>query len=510
MPIPEKYGHISFTPPPGAVREAEKAVEWRTEHCRGGTAGGIVVARSMAGKSELSPSVVRRMKAYFDRNEDHTRTAGFTLGDEKYPSNERISWAAWGGDTGRAWANKIVAQMDAADANQSTETRSAPMQEVERRYLAYDSASQGDSIKLESRADPLSGKVSTHLIGYAAKFGATSLLLGDFYERIAPTAFEIVEMKKDLDGFPLETRGLFNHDPNELLGRFPTTMTLTVDDIGLRYDIKLPESRSDIAELVSRGDLKGSSFSFVCAEGGERWSIENGKSIRTVTKIKTLLDAGPVTYPAYRDSSVAVARRSYEHHMQTVSKLSEAKAKAAAMSAKMREFVEGRAMGNATNSGGGAVSGGGDCGRDGGGKFGGGNHCQAEGDGKYMEWKKGDHKEAGKTDKAQGFIDKARKDQTVSAGKSGGKSDDGGGVQTWSKGDHFPWVVSQVGHDNGHLQAVHPDGTRTEKYPFSNGDSTEAMKKIQAEIESKKKSKRSFDTSETVHGIITFLRNRRK
>ena len=226
------------------------------------------------------------------------------------------------------------------------------MQNIERRYLAFDPSANDDSIKIEKRADPTTGKPATYLIGYAAKFGSTSLLLGDFYERISPSAFEIVTKKQDLDGYPLETRGLFNHDPNELLGRFPTTMKLTVDDVGLKYEIKLPETRRDIAELVERGDLKGSSFSFVVAEGGEKWSVENGKSIRLVTRIKTLLDAGPVTYPAYRDSSVAVAKRSYEHHMATVSKLSEAKALAAKVAAETAAFMEKRAF-CPTGSGGG-------------------------------------------------------------------------------------------------------------------------------------------------------------
>jgi len=106
-----------------------------------------------------------------------------------------------------------------------------------------------------------------------------------------------------------------------------------------------------------------------------------------------------------------------------------------------------------------------------------------------MEWKKGDHEKAGKTEKAQKFIDKARKDQTISAGKDGGKSDDGGGVQTWSKGDSFPWTVKQVGDVDGHMQGIHPDGSKTEKYKFYGGDTKEASKKVAEEIAKRKKAK---------------------
>jgi len=117
--------------------------------------------------------------------------------------------------------------------------------------------------------------------------------------------------------------------------------------------------------------------------------------------------------------------------------------------------------------------------------------------GGYMEWKKGKDKEA------QEFVDKAREGQLARGGKSGGKSDDGGGVQTWSKGDDFPWTTKQVGTDKGYVQGQHPDGSKTEQYPFD-GDATDAYKKAGEEI-AKKKGKRSHDV---VRETMAFLRER--
>jgi hypothetical protein len=130
---------------------------------------------------------------------------------------------------------------------------------------------------------------------------------------------------------------------------------------------------------------------------------------------------------------------------------------------------------------------------------GGGVNVGKQSSDKYMEWSKGKDKEA------QDFIDKARKDQTLSAGKDGGKSDDGGGVQTWSKGDSFPWTVKQVGDTDGHVQGQHPDGSKTEKYPFKDGKTSDALKKLADEIKRRKGSR----ADQVVADTLKFLKDRR-
>ena len=44
--------------------------------------------------------------------------------------------------------------------------------------------------------------------------------------------------------------------------------------------------------------------------------MEDGRSIRTVTKIGSLIDVGPVTFPAYPDADVRVAQRSFDAFRQ--------------------------------------------------------------------------------------------------------------------------------------------------------------------------------------------------
>jgi hypothetical protein len=134
------------------------------------------------------------------------------------------------------------------------------------------------------------------------------------------------------------------------------------------------------------------------------------------------------------------------------------------------------------------------------------NSCGGKGD--YKEWSKGDHKDKSKEKDAQEFLDKAREGQLARGGKDGGKADDGGGVQTWSKGEHYPWTAKQVGDKEGYVQGQHPDGSKTEQYPFTNGDTTEAFKKLSEEVKGRIK-KRSVDPRQVIDDTLRFLKGRR-
>jgi hypothetical protein len=112
---PQKYEHIDFTPPKGAREEAQRGLDWRNEHGRGGTEVGVARARDVSNGENLSPETVRRMKAFFDRHESNEDAEGFSPGEDGFPSNGRIAHALWGGDAGYAWAKKVVRQMEAAD-----------------------------------------------------------------------------------------------------------------------------------------------------------------------------------------------------------------------------------------------------------------------------------------------------------------------------------------------------------------------------------------------------------
>lgn len=211
---------------------------------------------------------------------------------------------------------------------------------IERRSIYEEESAELPLLRVESRCEDGADE-SRWIVGYAAKFGVNSLDLGEFTERIAPDAFGIVSERRGRKK-PLETRALWNHDANFPLARYPGTLRMNVDEIGLRYEFRVPDTTygRDLANNIEAGIVRGSSFSFQIAPGGEAWSVEDGRSIRTVTKIDTLLDVGPVTFPAYPDADVSVAQRSYDAFRLAATQDAARIAKAAAKAAELREFLK--------------------------------------------------------------------------------------------------------------------------------------------------------------------------
>ena len=211
---------------------------------------------------------------------------------------------------------------------------------IERRALAIDEVESAvPLLSVETRSED--GTERGWIVGYAAKFGVNSLEIGgDFIERIDPGAFGIVQERRGRKK-PLETRALWNHDANFPLARYPGTLKLSVDDVGLRYEFPVPDTTygRDIASNIRAGIVKGSSFSFTVPSGGDAWSVEDGRSVRTITRVDTLLDVGPVTFPAYPDADVTVAKRSYDVFQLSRFQKAERATAAAKKTADLREYL---------------------------------------------------------------------------------------------------------------------------------------------------------------------------
>lgn len=109
---------VDLTPPKGAAEAAERGLELRRKHGRGGTEVGVARARDLSNRKTLSPSTVRRMHSYFARHEVDKQGEGWGEDSAGY-----IAWLLWGGDAGKSWAGKKVAELDRAEGKDESAKR---------------------------------------------------------------------------------------------------------------------------------------------------------------------------------------------------------------------------------------------------------------------------------------------------------------------------------------------------------------------------------------------------
>lgn len=183
---------------------------------------------------------------------------------------------------------------------------------------------------VELRSAPEGSKSPGTVLGYAAVFGSFSEDLGYFREKIATGAFS--------GCLSQDVRALANHDPSQLLGRNKaSTLRMIQDELGLKVEIDLPDTSvgRDTAESIRRGDMDGMSFSFTTDI--DQWDYSGDTPIRTLIRVRSLYDVGPVTYPAYTDTSAAM--RSLDASRPKPTLPIEADSKRALSQAKARQLL---------------------------------------------------------------------------------------------------------------------------------------------------------------------------
>ena len=131
---------------------------------------------------------------------------------------------------------------------------------------------------------------SRNVFGTAIVFNRESQLIYEggqlFYEKIAPEAMTGVIDKSDIKVY-------LNHDKGRgLLARSNKnsgSLSLNADNTALKFSFDAPKFGlgDELIENIKRGDIKGNSFAFRVAEGGENWSKRSdGHKLRTITQFQ--------------------------------------------------------------------------------------------------------------------------------------------------------------------------------------------------------------------------------
>lgn len=173
----------------------------------------------------------------------------------------------------------------------------------------------GELPEIEQRDE--NGVKTDYIVGYAARFDSWSNPMQfwgkPFVEKIDKRAFDEVDFSK-----VVASR---NHDFN-ILGRTDKgTLAVKIDTVGLRYELKVPNTTNgkDTLEDVRNGNLAGSSFVFSLKE--DNWTFKEDKNTpdeRTILKFDKIFELGPVGMPAYPDSTAKAAKRSYDEAKKAI------------------------------------------------------------------------------------------------------------------------------------------------------------------------------------------------
>jgi phage head maturation protease len=115
----------------------------------------------------------------------------------------------------------------------------------------------------------------------------------------------------------------WNHNRDMILGSVANgTATYELDSRGMLYTtfpIDTQTNRDIVFAPIDRRDVRGSSFVFFCPPGGDEWILDaDGTVIRYIRKIEVVYEWGPVTMPAYLDTTTDVVARSFDDFIATI------------------------------------------------------------------------------------------------------------------------------------------------------------------------------------------------
>ena len=116
-----KYNDEWFVPPQAVRNNAERGLDLRNKHKRGGLdnkqaskqgiGSGVQRASNLKNGKKVSPQTIKRMVSFFARHEKNKDSKA----PDGTPGAGKIAWQLWGGDAGKRWANSVSKKMERAD-----------------------------------------------------------------------------------------------------------------------------------------------------------------------------------------------------------------------------------------------------------------------------------------------------------------------------------------------------------------------------------------------------------
>ncbi len=342
-------------PTEGMKVEAQRGLDWREEHGRGGTRVGAVRARQIVAGENLSDDTVKRMYSFFSRHEVDKQAEGFKQGEEGYPSNGRIAWALWGGDAGYRWSKTKVNQMKNEKSFDSKESEKHPLNSEEKamnkedRHILNvsetdnsvvvefakheDVEHEGEELEATDEVSMIESEEERKVIDMPMKYRTIDLSKHSYLDeekrmvRIGVSSEEPVERS-----FGMEVLGHSADDINmEFIssGRAPLLLDHDMEkQIGVIEEFKLDETAKRTTAVVRFGKSALAREVFEDVVDGIRMNISVGYRVDNLTRMNnedevyykaqwTPMEVSSVSVPADQSRLVGVGRSKDKQNTQT-------------------------------------------------------------------------------------------------------------------------------------------------------------------------------------------------
>lgn len=101
-----------FRPTLRMASAARRGLRLREKFGRGGTDVGVARAHQLADRRDLDATDVKAMHSFFARHAVDKDAKAHQWNSNSDPSAGFIAWLLWGGDAGKAWADRKAKALD--------------------------------------------------------------------------------------------------------------------------------------------------------------------------------------------------------------------------------------------------------------------------------------------------------------------------------------------------------------------------------------------------------------
>ena len=156
---------MPYKPTDGMVTAAQRALEWRKEYGRGGTAVGVARARDIVNRASLSDDTVKRMYSFFSRHENNKAKHYSAKEADGGPTAWRIAWDLWGGNAGYSFSKRIAERLEKERSMQDIDKSDTLSPNIEDETMTDevraepDELSVGDFVSWDSSGGEAYGKI---------------------------------------------------------------------------------------------------------------------------------------------------------------------------------------------------------------------------------------------------------------------------------------------------------------------------------------------------------------